>query len=717
METVETLKKEYNLLVDHEMETDMVFMEIRRTVNSIPRTHDFPLNEDVCNNTLAKLNKIKDSYQEIATHFEDNSIEDIPENFKNKLFDRLMGISDKIDLVSKFSETVGSKTDLESKAVINEDSDSKDIVNFEPAPIPVKKQKQKLQQVKPVEATINAESKVEDKEPIKQETPVVKRAEVITDPTREELLTEAKIEFPEEVDEPKKVIAPNNKQEEKPPVKKVVEEVHAEPTFDKVVTKSEKKSKEVEDDDETLEFEVESSDNIIVSKDPATISDEDLDNSESIETEERDEPLVNEDEDIDNPGLLSDDDLNNIEIVDKEDLKKAKIEAEADESESTIDEDKTLYDTSKTISRKRVNPTLKTLSKLDTSKLDLKNVSIFDYDGNDEEFRKEYVTSRNNMMAAPRISRVALLMSGHYEEISAYGNWDLGTIGRTLSDSSVDFVDREIALYNSIYAHVMYVSYAKTKPDFDEWCKHIKYPDLNSLFFGVYDANSVGVNNYVAECPVCGQDMIVPRENKDLAVAVSKLFNKNDLETFITYKDIMKTDTSPLYRWANESTVRKQLKNTKYIVDYTVPTLYDYIRTLSTIRRISARDGIDIDLSNVETFNDEQVALRIFHYMYIKRIAIPKLMTDTKRIKYIGLTSKSDIIEFINSIDINDYSQLINSEDITNFITRNACDFYIQDAKCNNPMCNHVIKHLLFNPKRAFFFKIGEVRMGLTARS
>jgi hypothetical protein len=317
------------------------------------------------------------------------------------------------------------------------------------------------------------------------------------------------------------------------------------------------------------------------------------------------------------------------------------------------------------------------------------------------------------MMAAPRVARVALLMSGHYEEISSYGTFDFSTISRKLSDSSMDFVDREVFLYNSIYSHIMYVSNMKAVPDFDTWAKNIYYPDLNSLFFGVYDANSVGVNNYTAECPACGKEMIIPRENKDLAVAVSSLYGKKQLDDFITYKDIMKRDSSPLCKWASETVVRKQLNNTKYIVEYSVPTLYDYLTTIATMRKIAAQKQIDIDLASIETFDDPDTALRIFHYMYIKRIGVPSLVPGTNKIKFIGLSSKADIIEFLNALDVNDWSQLINDIDISDFITRSGVDFYIENAECNDPECKFVIKHLLFNPKRAVFFKIGEVRASL----
>ena len=465
---------------------------------------------------------------------------------------------------------------------------------------------------------------------------------------------------------------------------------------------ADKKDDVVEND--AIEIESEDTAKIIVAEDKPSENETEIDEDDYLS----DGPIVNDDVDME----LSKEELDNVEIFDKD--SEEKTDDNVDDGSNAIDADKTYYETSKVISRKRENPMFKTLAKLDNTKYDLAKVSVFDYDGSDEQFRKEYILSRNNMMAAPRVSRVALLMSGHYEEISAYGSFDFGTISRRLTDDSLDFVDREVFLYNSIYSHIMYCSYAKSVPDFDTWCKNIYYPDANSLFFGVYDANSVGVNNYLAECPMCGKQMIIPRENKDLAVAVSNVFKKDDLATFITYKDIMKRDNSPMYKWARDTTIRKQLRNTKYIIDYGVPTLYDYLTTIATMRRIAANKEIDIDLSSVESFSDPETALRIYHYMYIKRIGVPSIVQGTNKIKFIGLTSKADIIEFLNNLDINDWSQLINDNEISEFITKSACDYYIADAKCNDEKCGHVIKHLLFNPKKAVFFKIGEVRANLS---
>jgi len=602
-----------------------------------------------------------------------------------------------------------------SNEMINEDGDN---VKIESEVLPARRTKKKRPVVE-VESAIEFNDDVNEPEPVKTEPKLTQQKEVQAvssageftydevrnETNSNEIYKSDKPEIKEAVHTDDLVRPAHITSIPKAQIEEPKETVESEPKLPQPKEEANvgKKDEIVEEDG--IEIESEDTAKIIIAEDkPSEEEETEIDEDDYLS----DGPIVNDDVDME----LSKEELDNVEIFDKD--SEENIDDNTDDGSNTIDADKTYYETSKIISRKRENPMFKTLAKLDNTKYDLAKVSVFDYDGSDEQFRKEYILSRNNMMAAPRVSRIALLMSGHYEEISAYGSFDFGTISRRLTDDGLDFVDREVFLYNSIYSHVMYCSYAKSVPDFDTWCKNIYYPDANSLFFGVYDANSVGVNNYLAECPMCGKQMVIPRENKDLAVAVSNVFKKDELTTFITYKDIMKRDNSPMYKWARDTTIRKQLRNTKYIIDYGVPTLYDYLTTIATMRRIAANKEIDIDLSSVESFSDPETALRIYHYMYIKRIGVPSIVQGTNKIKFIGLTSKADIIEFLNNLDINDWSQLINDNEISEFITKSACDYYIADAKCNDNKCGHVIKHLLFNPKKAVFFKIGEVRANLS---
>lgn len=398
-------------------------------------------------------------------------------------------------------------------------------------------------------------------------------------------------------------------------------------------------------------------------------------------------------------------------IATKEDVDAEKIKA-IEEEYSKVPEDVELYNV-KSISRKKVSDTLKALSKLNTKNVNIQKLEMFDLDTADTNIRRDYLKTRNDMISAPRISRVALLMSGHYEEISAYGNYDLISVERTLYNDSASFVDRERTLYESIYEHVKYVSYASEKPDFDTWAKNIMYPDISSLFFGVYDANSVGDNHYLFDCPYCSKEVSITTPNKNLLVGVPKELTKDKLEKFITNKDIMKLDSTDIAKWAKSSVVRKMLPETSIIVDFAVPTLYDYLVTITTLDRINNRDMEGkLNLAIIDEFTDTENDIedfnRIMAYLYIKDIGIPARMEGTNKFRYIKLSSKADIIEHINGLDEGDYSELLKGEDVRNLIVKTATRYYLHDCKCNS--CGRNVKYVSINPKQIFFFKIGEGR-------
>ena len=410
-----------------------------------------------------------------------------------------------------------------------------------------------------------------------------------------------------------------------------------------------------------------------------------------------------------------------LDIQTKDDVEKERIKKLDEEYSAPKDVD--LHNV-KSVSRKKISDILKSLSKLDTSHVDVEKIEMFDFNLDDNDLRKSYLTTRNDMISAPKISRIALLMSGHYEEIAAYGNSDQIGVERVIFSDNHRFVDKERILLESIHAHVNYVSYAKEKPDFDTWARNIKLPDMMSLYFGVYDANSTGPNHYIFDCPYCGTELDVNKRNPELTVGVPKEFDmkSDELEKFITNKDLMNMDSTPLAKWAETKVIRKMLPNSCIIVDFAVPTVYDYLETITTLERINQRDmGGRLNLSILDDFNidpsqveDEESLIedlnRIQMYIYIKDIGIPTKVGDGNKYRYIKLTNKADIIEHINALDADDYNELLSGEAINDLITKTSTRYYLTDCKCSNEKCGKNIKFVSINPKQIFFFKIGEGR-------
>ena len=459
------------------------------------------------------------------------------------------------------------------------------------------------------------------------------------------------------------------------------------------------------------------------------------DEKDEAETAEPDaqEELMNDITDVFTAKPFDGDDPDDIEIVDVDNREQLDVQTkaevdkekerkrieEAEKEYNTAPDDVDLYNV-KAVSRKKVSDTLKALAALDTSHVNVQKLEMFDFDINDQTIRKEYMKTRNDMVSAPRISRIALLMSGHYEEVSAYGNYDLISVERNLYSKTLSYADKERLMYESIHAHINYVSYAKEKPDFDTWAQNIYYPDINSLYFGVYDANSVGSNKYTFDCPFCGQEMSVYCGNAELSVGVPKGTNKDELEKFITNKDIMALDSTDMSKWAKNTRVRKMLPDTNIIVDFAVPTVFEYLTTLYTLEKINQRDlGGRLDLSLLDGFTaeteEEEIQQiedfnRIMACIYIKRIGIPTRVEGTGRYRYIGITSKADIIEHVNALTENDYAELLNGKEVRELITRKATKYYLRDCKCKNDKCGKDIKYVSIDPRAIFFFKIGEGR-------
>jgi hypothetical protein len=323
----------------------------------------------------------------------------------------------------------------------------------------------------------------------------------------------------------------------------------------------------------------------------------------------------------------------------------------------------------KKVNRTKISDTLKEISKLNTDSIDIKKTNFVEYDVNDKQMVKEYVRSHNDQVASPKVSRIALLMSGHYEEITAFGNMDMFAIARAVNNSDKSFAQRENEILHQIYDHVKYVSYSKTKPDFSTWAKNIMYPDLQSLYYAVYDANSTGQNTYNFRCPYCGELISVTRKNSELSVAVPKELTETELEGFITTKEVRDVNFTKLSKWAHSVIIKKKLPITNNIVNYAIPTVQDYLTTISVAEQINASRDFDTsaisridELSNLGT-SEEDIVLRdnitrMLAYLYVKEMGILTRVEGTKSFRYIGTRSKADIISYINEYSIDDYNSL-----------------------------------------------------------
>jgi hypothetical protein len=440
-----------------------------------------------------------------------------------------------------------------------------------------------------------------------------------------------------------------------------------------------------------------------------------------VDTKDEDNQDNNEAEYIDNYPALTEEDfsddanenVDDIELINNEDDK---------ENESILELPEELREQSiKSITRSKTNSFKAKLQKKNIDEKIISAIKLFPYNENDENIRKEYLLSRNNMIASPHVAKIVLLMSGYSIDISSFGNWNTLSLERSMRNTSYDFVDKELIILNAIYDRIIYFSYTKTKPTFEEWLETVKYPDYEILFYGLFDANYPGINYYRISCPYCGlEEIVVGKENKDLVVAIDNNYSEESLAEQITTKEMGKLDTSSyLPKWANSTRLRKMTPNTKILFEYGVPTLLDYVRTLNTVRRISRRDNTQIDLGKILDPESEEYS-RILLYLYIKTVGLPSpIYGDPARpkeptsYKYIGLTNKADIVEIINSLDFEDYTSLLNGDPIRDLLLKRSVYYFIKDSQCTNKDCGKIIKYINLDPRKIFFSRITEARTTL----
>jgi hypothetical protein len=91
----------------------------------------------------------------------------------------------------------------------------------------------------------------------------------------------------------------------------------------------------------------------------------------------------------------------------------------------------------------------------------------------------------------------------------------------------------------------------------------------------------------------------------------------------------------------------------------------------------------------------------------------PEKPNEAIKYRYIGLSSKADIIETINAIDIEDYSQLLSGEPVRELLNKRSVYYFVKDAKCTNENCGRTINYINLDPRAIFFSRITEATRGL----
>ena len=341
-------------------------------------------------------------------------------------------------------------------------------------------------------------------------------------------------------------------------------------------------------------------------------------------------------------------------------------------------------------------------------------------------------------------TKIALPLSGINVVMRAFTSASiLGLIERLkgpmskMSDSS-DNYDRSIAFLeqrrielNTIFNHIDYITDQNGKKinpasGEDEIFKLIKYPDLPQLYFAAFDATYRDKNRYSLTCNALVKENGV---NKACRHRFDYYAN-NDEICYIPNQYITKEEFVALRNGFPEGKSTKDLKivqmaekivdhitDTKYIIRFGIPSIYDYFETLQAMvstfsnnelaeMDISRIDLADPDLS-VDDYDYTDLYLKACLYMKsIKRPIIDNLKQEadgTKKamVTFEEVTNKSNMLSFFSAMGPKDLQKVLKDKKFRALLKLKGIRHYISGAIC--PKCGTHLDPVPIDLEEVFF--------------
>ena len=370
------------------------------------------------------------------------------------------------------------------------------------------------------------------------------------------------------------------------------------------------------------------------------------------------------------------------------------------------------------------------IGKLGTSKIASKitdfnpgsNIKVVNSDEYQSEIIKQYVIGRNNVnsiVGGPRsISKAALAYSGISLDIFSYSNAEMLSIHRGGSESNI--IEKIESEMRSAYDHTVSTS-LKIKLDFNEWCKVIKYPDIWSIYWSIYNVNHPGINSYDTSCDnvKCDAKISVKRENYDLAWVDET--SKDD----ITEKDISDIRNGNQRKFINSFNVAEKiiemeefLPESKFKVFYGMPSLYDlliFLRFMST--ELNESDSIinmvfkPLSWLQFEDSIDKSTLSKVLAYkynLYTRKLLVPiseNIPSDNPAQRKIKLTyvdaNPLYIPLLINGLSKADFKAYISLSSVKQLIRKEGIVFQVRNFKC--PQCGTKQKNIMLDMRDVIF--------------
>ena len=355
---------------------------------------------------------------------------------------------------------------------------------------------------------------------------------------------------------------------------------------------------------------------------------------------------------------------------------------------------------------------------------------------NEDLFIKQYITQESassSPIAAPRITRVPLLLSGCYVEIKNFTYTEMADYARKVTEPNITFKEKLLRELDAIYKHITWTSFMKKGEilSYDDFVSKIKFPDYEQLFFAMYDASFPGITTWNITCRRCKQTTSVERTSKQLCYILN---NRNDsvltdrfLHDILLQKlPVEQMKNTRVYQFANSLWDGKVIYPNNIKVAYETPTILDVIETLDIIESNYSQDFPDTgDIMDSEKPNGKILLL----FCAIKKLWVPLVTGKDKDGRNIirfheldatfkGVTdaeaeerikAKDHIINVLMNLPEEQFAQLFSGRDVRLRVKAEGIAHFVNNVECSNPECKAHIGNIPIDMRDSFFGRTTEI--------
>jgi len=353
-----------------------------------------------------------------------------------------------------------------------------------------------------------------------------------------------------------------------------------------------------------------------------------------------------------------------------------------------------------------INKTAKDFEKFTPVTIDPVNTEIYQ-----RAIIEQYITgTKNGGFIGPRgLSKVVLPYSGIYLDISTYSNSEMLSIHR--NSDNIDFVEKIEAELYSAWEHTVNNS-LKRKLTFEEWCTAIKYPDIWCIYWGIYNVNNPGINEYKAVCDryadsvvPCRTNIIEERDNYDISSISHNSVMDITADTIDNIRNGIDRSFIGAYKTACTIIEKEDLlPESRIKVFHGIPNLHEVLMFLKFLKQQCNESDEVIkkvlypvsSLYQDGTVNDKSLFAKVLSYkynMFVRKLYTPapeNVEDPTKpgskivKITYVDV-EPSLIPLIINRLSRVDYLEFIKGREFKKLVVKEGVYFIVTNSVC--PVC------------------------------